>query len=297
MSKKKRLSSLVTRTITGILYVALILAAILSNSPEAITWLLALFAALGVYEYQTIVGANKYALMLRIWHALMAALLLYVARQAITYGLQSHTFVVALLPYLLYYTIYLLSELYRAKRSPFDELAHAIFAHIYVVLPLATLLLLTSEASQVVLQERLSGAPHLSRTFWVLPIFLLIWLNDTGAYVIGTLIGRHKLMPHVSPHKTIEGLLGGLLFTLLGGTALHLLFPALTTLIYWFGLALIITIFGTWGDLLESLLKRTYGVKDSGTILPGHGGILDRLDSLLLATPPAYLYISLLILS
>lgn len=297
MSKKKKIQSLLTRSLTGILYVGLILGLILTDARDAITWLFALFAAFGIYEYQTIVGANKYALMLRIWHAQMGALLLYVSYQAIQYGIDSREFLVALLPYLIYYVIYLLSELYRAKRSPFDELAHAFFAHIYVVLPLAFLLWVNSDASQAHLRSTLGVDFAFPSTFWMLPIFACIWLNDTGAYLVGSIFGKHKLMERVSPNKTIEGFLGGILFALLGGVGFYLLFPELTSLLNWLLLALLISIFGTWGDLLESLLKRTYGVKDSGYILPGHGGILDRIDSLLLATFPAYLYITFVMIA
>jgi len=113
---------------------------------------------------------------------------------------------------------------------------------------------------------------------------VLLWTNDTGAYLVGRSIGRHKLMPSVSPGKTIEGLLGGVVLTLVAGWALWHFWPVLT-LVQWLVCAAVVSVFATLGDLLESALKRARGVKDSGTILPGHGGILDRFDGFLLAAP------------
>lgn len=284
-----KIQSLMARTITGLIYLGIILSCILTDSLEIMGWVFAAFASLGVYEYQTIVGTNKYALMLKIWHALMGGLLLYVAYAALEYGVNDRRFVVAVLPYMLYYLVYIIAEIYRVKRDPFVEISHAFFSHIYIVLPFAFLLVISNP---MVAQSCDCLFP---RTFWLLPIFTFVWLNDTGAYVVGSLIGKHKLMERISPKKTIEGTLGGVFFAILGGVGFYYLFPAITSLTIWLGLALIVAVFATWGDLFESFLKRTYGVKDSGKILPGHGGILDRIDSILLAALPAYLYVSLLI--
>jgi phosphatidate cytidylyltransferase len=130
-------------------------------------------------------------------------------------------------------------------------------------------------------------------------------MNDTGAYCVGSLIGRHKLFPHISPGKSWEGSIGGaivvlavayLIFLFDSGQLTHLAdagfrSSGMLTMEQWLGLGLVIVIFGTWGDLVESLLKRTLGVKDSGNILPGHGGMLDRFDSSLLAIPAAVVYL------
>lgn len=130
---------------------------------------------------------------------------------------------------------------------------------------------------------------------WHLPISIiaLVWINDTFAYVVGSLLGRHKLTPLISPGKTWEGLAGGILFTLFGGWIFHLLwddYPLFTHLI----LSLIVVFFGLAGDLFESQLKRKKQVKNTGRLLPGHGGILDRFDSLLLAAPAVFLFMVLL---
>ena len=129
---------------------------------------------------------------------------------------------------------------------------------------------------------------------WLIFFLLLVtWASDTGAYYVGTLYGRHRLAPTISPKKTVEGLVGGLIAAIIAGYIARWWFlPELSGLDCLI-LATLLTIAGLWGDLAESAMKRTVGMKDSGGILPGHGGMLDRLDSLLFATPVFYYYITL----
>lgn len=122
---------------------------------------------------------------------------------------------------------------------------------------------------------------------------VLLWTNDTGAYLVGKTLGRHKLMPHVSPGKTVEGLLGGLLFAMGVGWALAGWLGAITPM-QWAMAGLVVGITATLGDLLESAMKRARGVKDSGDLLPGHGGFMDRFDGLLLSAPAMLLYVQLI---
>ena len=127
-----------------------------------------------------------------------------------------------------------------------------------------------------------------------LPNLPIVWPNDTGAFLVGSMIGKHKLFPRISPKKSWEGFVGGVVFSIIGGVIAKLYFPdyfETISMIHLCGLGLVCSIFGTWGDLVESLIKRTLGVKDSGNILPGHGGILDRIDSLLLVIPASLLYL------
>jgi len=132
-------------------------------------------------------------------------------------------------------------------------------------------------------------------TILPLSVFVCLWLNDTGAYCVGSLLGRHKLFPRISPGKSWEGSIGGgLLVVALAwayGWYENQQGIALLNEWQWAGLGLVIVVFGTWGDLVESLFKRTLGIKDSGNILPGHGGMLDRFDSSLLAIPAAVIYL------
>lgn len=126
--------------------------------------------------------------------------------------------------------------------------------------------------------------------YLLLSLFLITWVNDTFAYITGSIMGKHKLVERISPKKTWEGSLGGLLFSLLGAYALSVIFPAVD-LHEWMIFSLIIVIFGTFGDLAESVLKRSAGLKESGNLIPGHGGILDRIDSVLIAAPAAFIYV------
>ena len=133
----------------------------------------------------------------------------------------------------------------------------------------------------------------------LLAMFIMIWLNDTGAFCVGSLIGKHKLIPRVSPKKSWEGFIGGMVFAIASGFVFKFGFPQYfesISLSGLCGLGAVVGAFATWGDLVESLIKRTLGVKDSGNILPGHGGILDRIDSLLLVVPASVLYLTALIL-
>jgi phosphatidate cytidylyltransferase len=129
---------------------------------------------------------------------------------------------------------------------------------------------------------------------FLLSTFVILWLNDTFAYIVGSMAGKYKLSEDISPKKTWEGAIGGMIFSL-GGAALLWKFFGELSLVGWLGLALIIVVFGTFGDLFESALKRRAGLKESGTLIPGHGGILDRLDSLLLAVPFVFIYLLLVL--
>ncbi len=124
--------------------------------------------------------------------------------------------------------------------------------------------------------------------------FIILWLNDTFAYIVGSLAGRNKLSEEISPKKTWEGSIGGLIFSLGGAAVLELLLGVMDFW-QWLGFALVIVVSGTFGDLFESALKRRAGLKESGDLIPGHGGILDRLDSLLLAAPFVFIYFMLVL--
>ena len=130
---------------------------------------------------------------------------------------------------------------------------------------------------------------HFDR-FIILGVFILVWVNDTFAYLIGKSIGRKKLFSRISPQKTVEGFLGGIFFTVLSAVCMAQ-FCASLSLGYWIGLSLVVCIFGSLGDLVASMFKRQLGCKDFGTILRGHGGMLDRLDSLIFAAPVVYIFL------
>ncbi len=169
----------------------------------------------------------------------------------------------------------LVVELYRsAHPQPFVNVALTWAGVAYVAVPFGLL-------------PMLAYGPDGTFSGWpVLGLVLLIWAADTGAYAAGRLWGRRKLFPRHSPGKTWEGWAGGTVLTGAVAVALHHWVPgAPLALGQWLGAAALVSVFGVWGDLAESMLKRSLGVKDSGRLLPGHGGVLDRFDSLLLATP------------
>lgn len=155
------------------------------------------------------------------------------------------------------------------------ELALLLFGFIYISIPLAHLALL---------RNQLHGIQ------WVLLVLMMVMLNDTSAYFTGTFFGRRKLYPSVSPKKSVEGAIGGLAGSVLAAGLAHLTFAPWTPLVPLLLLGLVVGVVAELGDLFESLLKRSFGVKDSGSLIPGHGGILDRLDSLMFAFPLTYYF-------
>ncbi len=187
-------------------------------------------------------------------------------------------------------TIIMIIELYKKEDKPFDSLAHTFLAVIYIGIPFS--LFPFSAFSKTGLYSLL---PHGSMIFSpgiVVGFFLILWANDTGAYISGITFGRHRLMERISPKKSWEGFLGGAVIAVLAAWILSG-WMGVTGTAGWIVIALIISFAGTFGDLIESMLKRSMGVKDSGTIMPGHGGFLDRFDSAIFSFPLVYLFISL----
>ena len=286
-------TNFLARLITGAVYIAIILSGILTNSVLILSLIFLVFAGLACFEFQSVTGTNRYHLMLKIVHSILTGLAFFIVFAWRMEGVSFRRYLILLLPYLAYTLYYSIGEMYRNRPHPIRELGMAFFSHLYIGLPLGMLILLTVDPGTTVGGTRFLD--HVSHTFWLLPIFSFVWLNDTGAYVVGSLMGKHKLFERISPKKTWEGLIGGVFFCLLGAVAFHYLFPEISRLYHWLILALLVSVFATWGDLFESFIKRSYHVKDAGHILPGHGGILDRIDSLLFATYPAYIYINIVI--
>ncbi|MEA2042579.1 MAG: phosphatidate cytidylyltransferase [Bacteroidota bacterium] len=178
---------------------------------------------------------------------------------------------------------FFLIEIFKTSENHYNSIATTIFGIIYITVPFSMFNYLG--------KVEIPGADI---TDLLLPaFFVILWSNDTGAYITGSLAGRHKFAENISPKKTIEGTFGGIVLATVVA-ALMSLFDTGLSVTGWIGLGLIISISGTYGDLAESMLKRRGAIKDSGTILPGHGGILDRFDSFLFAVPAAYTYIQIL---
>ncbi len=186
------------------------------------------------------------------------------------------------IPFIIPIPLFFLSfvfEIYRNKPNPLMNVATTTMGFLYIALPFS--LLLYFNRPDVI---HFHGMPVI-----LVGYFAFTWLYDTSAYLYGKQFGKHKLFERISPKKSWEGTVAGTAVSLLAAFGLHFLVPELP-LINWISLACLVIFFGTFGDLVESLFKRSLNIKDSGTILPGHGGILDRFDTMLISAPFVFLY-------
>lgn len=257
---------LIRRLLTGGVYVFILLAAVFLNS-DAFDFLFMAFGLACIYEYKRITKLRGYYLFM----AYLALWWLFI------YLIQNKFTIALLLGANIGINIFLLTYLLSKKKQKLPKSMTFISGVFYIgggCIFLTLIPYTTPEFAKMLITG----------------IFLIIWMNDSFAYLIGKQFGKNKLYPSVSPKKTVEGAIGGLVFGLLAAVLIAQIDPLLS-LYQWLLLATVVVITGNLGDLLESKFKRVAGVKDSGAILPGHGGMLDRLDSLIFAAPFAYLLI------
>lgn len=276
------MKNLIVRSITGIFFVAAIVVCFMR--PEAMEFLFALATGLTIWEYCGLVNDVKNVQVNRLIST-VAGVYFFLAVGGFCSGMVQSGAV--FIPYLLTVVYLFISELYTKAENPINNWAYTMLGQMYIALPFSTINILAFNAT-----------PEGTVTYnWLVPlcVFIFLWANDTGAYCSGSLLGKHKLFPRISPGKSWEGSVGGAVVVLAAawaaGTWLDQPGDSLLTIPQWMGLGLVVVVFGTWGDLVESLFKRTLGIKDSGNILPGHGGMLDRFDSSLMAMPAAVLYL------
>lgn len=281
----EKMKNLITRSITGVIFVAIVVTCFLR--PEAMILVFALVTGLTVWEYTGLIDAHTDGSVNR-FITTAAGVYLFFAMAGYCSGITPPA---VFIPYLLTVVYLFISELYLAAPNPINNWAYTMLSQMYIALPFSMLNVLAFRTD--------TDGNILFTPLLPLSVFVFLWINDTGAYLSGSLFGKHKLFPRVSPGKSWEGSIGGGLLVVAVAALMGWLETSGTVVmdnVYfsipeWMGLGLIVVFFGTWGDLVESLFKRTLGIKDSGSILPGHGGMLDRFDSSLMALPAAVIYV------
>ncbi len=269
------MKNIVQRTITGVLFVAILLIAIIAGN----IWYYLLFLLLSslclVEFYKSFKAPGTSP---QIVTGTITGMLLFTAGYLHASGNLPFIIYLALIPA---YLIIQLSEIYRKKQTPLKNLHHTFFGIIYVALPFALLSYIAHEKSGIY------------NPVYILALFTFTWVNDTGAYLSGITLGKHPLFKRLSPKKSWEGAIGGIIFTLVAAWIYSTFFSSLS-LTGWIGFAILTALSSIYGDFAESLYKRNLKIKDSGKLLPGHGGMLDRLDSVLLGIPVTFVYLQLL---
>lgn len=281
----EKVKNLIIRAITGAVFVAIMVVGI-SFRPDVMILLFAAITGLTIWEFTGLVNQSENVAVNR-FISTAAGIYFFLAVAGYCSGLTPSA---AFVPYLLTVVYLLVSELYLKQTNPINNWAYTMLSQMYIALPFSMINVLAFRST-----------PDGNVTFeWLLPLslFIFLWTNDTGAYCSGSLLGSHKLFPRISPGKSWEGSIGGAVFVMIAAAIIYFLNVGQTDglvagmpLWQWLGLGLVVVVFGTWGDLVESLFKRTLGIKDSGNILPGHGGMLDRFDSSLMAIPAAVVYL------
>jgi len=276
------MKNFIIRTITGIFFVAAIVVCFLN--PQAMVFLFALVTGLTTWEFAGLVNERE-GVQINRFICTVSGIYLFLAMAGYNSGLTPST---VFIPYLVSIVYLLVAELYLKQEDPINDWAYTMLSQLYIALPFSLLNVLAFRSNGMTIQY----------TYLMpLSVFVFLWMNDTGAYCVGSLLGRNKLFPRISPGKSWEGSIGGGILVMAIAVGVWYLTEQYNVndlglnAYEWAGLGLTVVVFGTWGDLVESLFKRTLGIKDSGNILPGHGGMLDRFDSSLLAIPAAVVYL------
>ena len=280
------MKNLLVRTITGIIFVAAIVASFMRA--DAMVLLFSIITGMTVWEFTGLVNLRRSVNVNRFISTVAGVYFFFAMTYYCSDMFAGVAKSVVFIPYLVTIVYLLIAELYLKQEDPIQDWAYTMLAQMYIALPFSLINVLAFNAT--------SEGFVAFNTLLPLSIFIFLWVNDSGAYCCGSLLGKHKLFPRISPGKSWEGSIGGGVFVLLAAWLISLITTQkgittnLTTL-QWMGMGLVVAVFGTWGDLIESLFKRTLGIKDSGNILPGHGGMLDRFDSSLLAIPAIVVFL------
>ncbi|MCQ2128634.1 MAG: phosphatidate cytidylyltransferase [Bacteroidaceae bacterium] len=276
------MKNLIVRSVTGLLFVAAIVCSFLNA--VAMIMLFALVTGLTIWEYTGLVNEQENVNTNRFICTVAGVYFFF----AVAGFCSELTPTAVFIPYLITIIYLMVAELYAKNPQPVDTWAYTMLSQMWIAVPFSTINILAFPATD--------GFPVFS---CVLPlsVFVFLWLNDTGAYLCGSMLGRHRLFPRISPKKSWEGSIGGAVLVLIAAAVIGIVLGKyeqtanILSIPKWMGMGLIVVVFGTFGDLVESLFKRTLGIKDSGNILPGHGGMLDRFDSSLMAFPAVVIYL------
>lgn len=269
------MKKLLTRALSGAIYVALIVVSLIWGGSLGFTALCCLFALAGMLEFLRMTKGDLTP------HRLTSAIDILIGMSLVAsiglsdMSLTSILFILGEICTLI--LIRAVMQLYVRLSDPVKDIALSIASVAYIALPLMAA----------------TGLNYIYGPSIMLLIFVMIWLNDTGAYLVGSTMGRHRLFERLSPKKSWEGFWGGLVFCVIAGWLAKAFLPQYFAGHYaiYLILGIIVNVFATWGDLFESMIKRNAGVKDSGNLIPGHGGILDRIDSILFVVPAATIYL------
>lgn len=275
------MKNFIQRAVTGVIFVAVLIGCIIGG-PLSFGILFCLISALATIEFCHLMNQQE-GVQVNRNICTLGSIALFLC--FFFYGMNPADTGI-FIPYLAILIYLFISELYLKKKNPINNWAYAMFSQVYVTLPFALLNVLAFQSD---------GTASVSQYLFIFPlsIFIFNWVNDTGAYCTGMLLGKHPLFKRISPKKSWEGSIGGCVFSIAAAFALAHFFPIMSTAA-WVGMGITVVVFGTWGDLTESLMKRQLGIKDSGNILPGHGGMLDRFDSAIMAIPAAAVYLYIL---
>lgn len=280
------MKNFIIRTLTAIVYVVALVGCIVWNPISSFIFF-AIVAGATVFEFCTIVNRHYGANVNSAINSMVAFMLSAAMWEA---QVSSDRKFLVLFGLVMLYVI--VTELYRQNEDAIKNWTLSFAAQIYIAVPFALVPVLAIHC----------GATESGISYdWIYPlsIFIFLWTSDTGAYLVGSLFGRYvpyKLFPRISPNKSWIGSIGGAVVTMAASAVIWYFASGSShteglSLLQWCGLGLVVVVFGTWGDLVESLIKRQLGIKDSGKVLPGHGGLLDRFDSALLALPAAAIYL------
>lgn len=272
------MSNLLKRSITGSIFVAVSLALILINQWTLLAFLLIADVWLKVEFYRIVRNDESKPLS---FTGLVAGIVsISVLFAVIVYKADARFLWVCLVPILLIFV----EELFKNEKNPLRNVAFTVLSLVYITLPLLFAMLIVF--------GKYGESVTTFKPGILVGILVLIWIFDSMAYVVGVPLGKHRLYERVSPKKSWEGTIGGTVFTIAAGFFMHNFFDGINST-DWVVIAVLVVVFGTIGDLIESQFKRSINVKDSGETLPGHGGLLDRLDSFIFTLPWVFIYLVL----